>query len=162
MRAYLISTNFKLGGKNKMKMHQRVFALLLALVLVVGVLPVATSAADSVMDTVLQRLGYCELHSEVPSVYANGITGDSGSITKKAGETGFNQDLPRATVGYDELFPDYYTAASYTVSNEGIISDGSFKLAYQWPQRLRQLRCPAVRLQGCENGNDDDILDLLL
>lgn len=107
-----------------MKMPKRVFALLLALVLVVGVLPVAASAADGGSET----LGYCTLlHDFIPS-FSGGYIEDGGELIVGENTTCSHQELKQYY--YNPYYPVYYASPSYTVSNEGVISDCGFKLAY--------------------------------
>ena len=108
-----------------MKMFKRVSALLLALVLVaVGVLPVAAAEANGVRE----KLGYCTLYDNyIPQVY--GIDNNQ-NVELIVGENTacVHQELKK--LHYNDIYPVYYSMPSYTVSEEGVISDGSFKLAY--------------------------------
>ena len=108
-----------------MKMLKRVSALLLALVLVaVGVLPVAAAEANGVRE----KLGYCTLYDNyIPQSYH---IDNNSNVELIVGENTacVHQELKQ--LYYNDFYPVYYSMPSYTVSEEGVISDGSFKLAY--------------------------------
>ena len=109
-----------------MKMLKRVSALLLALVLVMGILPVAASAAAEA-NGVREKLGYCTLFDNyIPQAY--GIDNTNVELIVGENTTCFHQELKQYY--YNDIYPVYYSMPSYTVSEEGVISDCSFKLAY--------------------------------
>ena len=115
-------------------MKKRLLAMLLALMLVVGLLPVGVLAAAG---DVLENLDGVQILEGVPTQYVPGLQRPKDSITLDVGEKGSVQSLPNMVIygakcGHFLLqsIPTYYTIKGYEVTQDGIISDGSFTLGY--------------------------------
>ena len=115
-------------------MKKRLLAMLLALMLVVSLLPVGVLAAAG---DVLENLDGVQILEGVPTQYVPGLQRPKDSITLDVGEKGSVQSLPNMVIygakcGHFLLqsIPTYYTIKGYEVTQDGIISDGSFTLGY--------------------------------
>ena len=101
-------------------MKKRILSILLCALLVCGLLPTSALAAPS--DAPLSNA------SQNQNI-------DAGSISKNVSDTGFYQRMPRLTDTcrscggvLREFIPDDYFGCSYTLSDEDVLSDCSFKV----------------------------------
>ena len=115
------------------KISKRVISIALLLVMFFAFAPTAARAET------LDSLNGATLYEGTPPASSFLREIDAGAITKKTGQTGFYQRLPRFTHVcqtdksiLSEYIPDYYSVASsggYTVSDPSVIGDCGFALA---------------------------------
>lgn len=115
------------------KISKRVISIALLLVMFFAFAPTAARAET------LDSLNGATLYEGTPPASSFLREIDAGAITKKTGQTGFYQRLPRLTHVcqtdksiLSEYIPDYYSVASsggYTVSDPSVIGDCGFALA---------------------------------
>ncbi|MGN1473453.1 MAG: InlB B-repeat-containing protein [Eubacteriales bacterium] len=115
------------------KISKRVISIALLLVMFFAFAPIAARAET------LDSLNGATLYEGTPPASSFLREIDAGAITKKTGQTGFYQRLPRLTHVcqtdksiLSEYIPDYYSVASsggYTVSDPSVIGDCGFALA---------------------------------
>ena len=117
-------------------MKKRIFAGLLTLVMVFTLLPVSALAANEAFILDTTTLGDASLEKGTPQNYRNGHAINGGTASKRAGESGLWQRLPRYSFIYPNAQIDY-TPVNYAipadgvqVSKEGVIGDCQFTLVY--------------------------------
>ena len=117
-------------------MKKRIFAGLLTLVMVFTLLPVSAMAANEAFILGTTTLGDASLEKGTQQNYRNGHAINGGTASKRVGESGLWQRLPRYSFIYPNAQIDY-TPVNYAipadgvqVSKEGVIGDCQFTLVH--------------------------------
>ena len=117
-------------------MKKRIFAGLLTLVMVFTLLPVSAMAANEAFILGTTTLGDASLEKGTQQNYGNGHAINGGTASKRVGESGLWQRLPRYSFIYPNAQIDY-TPVNYAipadgvqVSTEGVIGDCQFTLVH--------------------------------
>ena len=117
-------------------MKKRIFAGLLTLVMVFTLLPVSAMATNEAFILGTTTLGDASLEKGTQQNYKNGHAINGGTASKRVGESGLWQRLPRYSFIYPNAQIDY-TPVNYAipadgvqVSKEGVIGDCQFTLVH--------------------------------
>ena len=100
-------------------MKKRIFAGLLTLVMVFTLLPVSALAANEAFILDTTTLGDASLEKGTPQNYRNGHAINGGTASKRAGESGLWQRLPRYSFIYPNAQIDY-TPVNYAIPADGV------------------------------------------
>ena len=141
-----------------MKKSKKLISLLLALVLLLGIIPMAAAADGTIVKDGVT------LYTTTKPTDSTELEGVKGSaITKKVGENGVYQRLPRDTNIHTycntviaEFIPEYYAASTATVklSDPTVLSDFSYTISgWQGNDEYKGKPCLTFNFTAAKSGS---------